>query len=161
MNKLFVLIVAFSIAGCNQSSETKVLQHRIDSLDKRLATSYRPGFGEFMSNIQAHHSKLWFAGVNQNWKLADFEIHEIMEALDDIQQFQKDRKESKEIHMINPAIASIDSAIQQKNLIKFKEDFTLLTNTCNDCHKAVDFEFNRVKIPETSPFTNQDFGVKK
>ena len=35
-----------------------------------------PGFEEFMSNIQAHHAKLWFAGQNHNWKLADFEIHE-------------------------------------------------------------------------------------
>ena len=152
-----VLLIAFSIIGCNRSSETKALQTRIDSLDKKLAASYKPGFGEFMSNIQAHHSKLWFAGTNQNWKLADFEIHEILEALDDIQQFQKERKESRMIGMLDPALAGIDTAIQQKDPVKFRKDFTILTNTCNDCHKAVDFEFNHVKIPGTSPFTNQDF----
>ena len=37
-----------------------------------------------MSGIQVHHEKLWFAGTAKNWRLADFEIHEIMEAVDDI-----------------------------------------------------------------------------
>ena len=152
-----ILLIAICFSGCNHSGDTKALRARIDSLDQKIATSYKPGFGEFMSSIQAHHSKLWFAGVNQNWKLADFEIHEIMEALDDIQQFQKERKESQVIGMLNPALAGMDSAIRQKDLVKFSEGFTILTNTCNDCHKAVDFEFNQVKIPETSPFTNQDF----
>ena len=152
-----ILLIAICFSGCNPSSDTKALRARIDSLDQKIATSYKPGFGEFMSSIQAHHSKLWFAGINQNWKLADFEIHEIMEALDDIQQFQKERKESRVIGMLNPALAGMDSAIRQKDLVKFREGFTILTNTCNDCHKAVDFEFNQVKIPETSPFTNQDF----
>ena len=152
-----ILLIAICFSGCNHSSDTKALRARIDSLDQKIATSYKPGFGEFMSGIQAHHSKLWFAGINQNWKLADFEIHEIMEALDDIQQFQKERKESQVIGMLNPALAGMDSAIRQKDLVKFREGFTILTNTCNDCHKAVDFEFNQVKIPETSPFTNQDF----
>jgi len=46
-----------------------------------------------MSGVQAHHSKLWSAGQNQNWKLADFEIHEIMEAIDNIQKYQSERKE--------------------------------------------------------------------
>ena len=152
-----ILLIAICFSGCNHSSDTNALRARIDSLDQKIAASYKPGFGEFMSSIQAHHSKLWFAGVNQNWKLADFEIHEIMEALDDIQQFQKERKESQVIGMLNPALAGMDSAIRQKDLVKFREGFTILTNTCNDCHKAVDFEFNQVKIPETSPFTNQDF----
>jgi len=49
--------------------------------------SYKPGFGEFMGGIQVHHEKLWFAGTNQNWKLAGFEIHEIKESMDDIRKY--------------------------------------------------------------------------
>ena len=94
-----------------------------------------------MSGIQMHHAKLWFAGQNENWPLADFEIHEILEALEDIQKFCVDRPESKSIGMINPAIDSISYAIQQKNLQLFKNSFTLLTNTCNNCHKATEHGF--------------------
>ena len=113
-----------------------------------------------MSSIQVHHSKLWFAGQNQNWKLADFEVHEIMEAIEDIQKFQTERKESQLIKMINPALDSINYAIQQKNPALFKSSFTFLTNTCNGCHHAANFEFNVVKIPDSQPFSNQDLKLQ-
>jgi hypothetical protein len=161
MKHILLIIMAFSFFACNQQTDNKVLQNRIDSLESKLAHSYKPGFGEFMSGIQAHHSKLWFAGQNENWKLADFEVHEIMEAMEDIRKFQTERKESRMIEMIEPALDSITNAIQQRNTTLFKTSYTLLTHTCNNCHRAADFEFNVVKIPETQPFSNQDFKIKK
>src|SRR5665647_1171352 len=129
------IIIIISIFPCKLApNNEQALQKRIDSLENKLANTYKPGFGEFMTGIQAHHSKLWFAGQNQNWKLADFEVHEIMEAIENIQKFQTERKESQKIGMLNPAIDSIKNAIQQKNLLLFKRSFVFLTNTCNDCH---------------------------
>ena len=162
MKPIFFIILAFGLFACNQQSDkVQVLQSRIDSLEQKLSDTYKPGFGEFMSGIQAHHSKLWFAGQNQNWKLADFEVHEIMEAIEDIQKFQTERKESQMIGMINPALDSINNAIQQENPLLFKSSYTLLTNTFNKCHRAADFEFNEVKIPDMQPFSNQDFKINK
>lgn len=146
------------LAACNpQADKTQQLQIQIDSLKSRLDNSYQPGFGEFMSSIQLHHAKLWFAGINNNWELADFEIHEIRESLDDIQQFNTDRLEAKTIGMISPAIDSVSNAIKQKNQLLFKSCFTLLTNTCNNCHKATKHEFNVVTIPAIPPISNQSF----
>jgi thymidylate synthase len=148
----------FLLVSCNQSAQKeKLLKSRVDSLEKKLADTYKPGFGEFMSNIQAHHAKLWFAGQNQNWKLCDFEIHEIMESFDAIKKYQAERKESQMVDMIQPAIDSINNAIQKRNTILFKSSYNLLTNTCNNCHHAVQFEFNVVRIPEVQSFSNQDF----
>jgi hypothetical protein len=159
MMRIFLLSV-FSVFlfACNQPTDnTKVLQNRIDSLESRLADTYTPGFGEFMSNIQVHHAKLWFAGQNENWKLAEFEMNEIKETIDAIQKYQTERTESQKIGMLNPALDNVNNAIQQKSISLFKSSYTLLTNTCNNCHRATDFEFNVVKIPETPPFSNQDF----
>jgi len=133
------------------------LQTRVDSLEKKLTDSYRPGLGEFMMGVQAHHSKLWFAGHNQNWKLADFELNEIKELIEDIQKYETDRPEAPQTVMLQPALDSINSAIQTKDPVRFHKSFVLLTNTCNNCHHAVKFEFNVVKIPDSSPYTNQDF----
>jgi hypothetical protein len=158
MKRTFFAILTLGLFACNQPSDkTELLQNRIDSLESKLANTYKPGFGEFMSSVQIHHAKLWFAGQNENWKLADFEMHEIKEAIDAIQKYQSEREESKNIEMINPALDSVDVAIQQKNPSLFKSSYTLLTNTCNNCHRTVNFEFNVVKIPETPPFSNQDF----
>jgi hypothetical protein len=162
MKYIFIILFAVGFFACNRSTEkVQVLQNRIDSLVQKLADTYKPGFGEFMSNIQAHHAKLWFAGQNQNWKLADFEIHEIMESIDDIQKYQSERKESRVIEMIKPSLDSINYAVGQKNPALFKSSFTLLTNTCNKCHHAVGFEFNVVKIPGNNAFGNQDFRVNE
>ena len=133
------------------------MQLKIDSLQKQLDKTYRPGLGEFMLGIQSHHAKLWFAGQNQNWPLADFEVHEILESLDDIRQFCKDRPEVQAIGMINPPLDSVVNAVQQKNLLLFKSSFILLTNTCNNCHKATQHGFNIVTIPTNLPVVNQDF----
>lgn len=158
MKQIFIVILTFGLLACNQHPDkTQVLQNRIDSLEQKLADTYKPGFGEFMSSIQTHHSKLWFAGQNENWRLADFEVHEIMEAIEDIQKFQTERKESQIIGMIHPALDSLNNAIKQQNPSLFKSSYTLLTNTCNDCHRTADFEFNVVKIPDSQPFSNQDF----
>ncbi|MEO8111243.1 MAG: hypothetical protein ABI594_14465 [Ginsengibacter sp.] len=159
---LFISLVSLLIFSCHQPSQNEhSLQMQIESLKTKLADTYKPGFGEFMTSIQAHHAKLWFAGQNQNWQLCDFEIHEIMENIEGIKLYETERKESKLIDMIDPAIDSINQAIQKKDPTFFKSSYVLLTNTCNNCHKAVQFEFNVVKIPDTQSFSNQDFSPVK
>lgn len=155
---IWLVCCACLFFSCQQPNfETKKLQQQIDSLRLQIANSYKPGMGEFMGNIQTHHAKLWFAGQHQNWKLADFEIKEMMEALEDIQKFQAERSESKLLTILNPAIDSLNRSIQEANQEAFNRHFLLLTNTCNNCHQSTQFEFNVVQIPKTSTFTNQDF----
>lgn len=158
MKSIFILILVASLWSCNQRPDGgRILQDRVDSLEMRLNETYIPGFGEFMSNIQVHHAKLWFAGQNKNWKLAAFELDEIRESLADLQKYQKDRMEAKMLPMINPALDQMKNAIQSENPEIFNRNFTELTNTCNECHEATHFEFNRMKVPEAPPFTNQEF----
>src|SRR6266498_5121494 len=154
------LFIAATIAfsACNQPyNKMQTMQAKMDSLQKQINETYKPGFGEFMTGIQSHHAKLWFAGQNQNWPLADFEMHEIKEALEDVQKFCSDRPEVKAMGMINPAIDSVANAVRQKNLQLFKSSFILLTNTCNNCHKATEHRFNVVTVPTSLPVANQDF----
>lgn len=158
MKKMFLAFSLIIVMSCSDNSDKiSELQNRIDSLQQKVNDSYKPGLGEFMSNIQLHHAKLWFAGINQNWELADFEIHEIKESLEDIQKYQSGREETKMISIIYPPLDSVKSAIENKNLKSFKSSFTLLTNTCNSCHQAAKFEFNKVTIPDSPPFSNQEF----
>ena len=156
-----IILLLFIIASCNQQADkTNVLQIRIDSLENKLSETYKPGFGEFMGNIQIHHAKLWFAGVNENWKLADFEMNEIKENLEGIQLYCADRTETKSIGMINAAMDSLNNAILKKNKEMFQRNYTNLTNTCNSCHQATNHEYNVIIIPKTPPFSNQDFRIK-
>jgi hypothetical protein len=150
------------LAACQPNTTTnKQLQDQINTLQNKLSDAYKPGMGEFMSSIQVHHEKLWFAGEAGNWPLADFEIGEIKEALDGIKQYDTDRPEAKSLSMIEPAIDSIANAIKQKDPTLFRSSFTLLTNTCNNCHHATNHAFNVIKIPDTPPFSNQVFKAQQ
>ena len=136
------------------------MQQQLDSLKQKLANTYRPGLGEFMLGIQMHHAKLWFAGQAQNWALAVFETGEITETLESIKVYNADRPEVASITMIAPAMDSISAAIKKKDEKLFRSGFTLLTNTCNNCHRATHHEFNVIKIPDSPPFSNQEFKVQ-
>jgi len=151
-------VVACLLISCKQPDQsTAALQLRIDSLEKKLAATYKPGFGEFMSSIQMHHAKLWFAGQNQNWELAAFEMHEIAETLDAIKEYQTEREESKKVDMLIPSLDAVKDAIGKKDSALFNSSYLLLTSSCNNCHKAVNFGFNVVKVPDSPPFSNQAF----
>ena len=160
MKPACLLFISFIIISCNESPDTKNLKLQIDSLNQKLSNTYSPGLGEFMSGIQVHHAKLWFAGNNENWQLADFEIHEIMEAVEDIQKYNTDRPEVKSIGMINASLDSVNAAIVKKDPAAFKSSFNILTNTCNSCHQSTDHGYNVIKVPDSPPYSNQEFRVK-
>jgi hypothetical protein len=161
--KITLIFAAFvMLASCGQqSADVQKLQTQVDSLQTKLNDAYKPGLGEFMTGIQLHHAKLWFAGINNNWKMADFEMHEIGETLDDIKKYCTDRPEVKSISVIDPAINTINQAIKQKDIQLFKKGFVDLTNNCNNCHKSNQHEFNEIIIPTASPVVDQNFKPAK
>ncbi|MEI8279620.1 MAG: hypothetical protein WCG87_07630 [Bacteroidota bacterium] len=162
MKRIIILcILTITVISCKEAvvDHTPLLLSRIDSLEKKIANTYRPGLGEFMTEIQIHHCKLWFAGQHENWKLADFEVQEIEETLDNIKKYVTDRIEVAQVPMLQPALDSVNNAIKNKDLGAFRSSYTLLTNTCNTCHHAVKFDFNTIKIPDSPPFSDQVFEV--
>ena len=158
MKNILIILGVLILSSCKQSdSSQQTLQNRIDSLKAQLNSCYKPGFGEFMSTVQVHHNKLWFAGTNQNWKLADFEVGEIQESIDGIRKYCTDRSETQSLPMINPALDAVRKAIQQQNIKSFKKSYITLTNACNSCHRITQHEFNVITVPSEPPFSNQDF----
>jgi hypothetical protein len=162
MKRTVYVVLVYMLLSCNPGGPDKTtLQLQIDSIQKKLDKSYKPGLGEFMSGIQVHHAKLWFAGGSGNWELADFEIKEIQEAIEDIQTYCTDRPETALIPMINPVLDSMNLSIGNRDIQGFKSSFILLTNACNSCHKATKHAFNVIQVPVTPPFTNQSFQKPK
>jgi hypothetical protein len=161
MSLYFPGVLLLLMLSCGRHpADTSILQMQIDSLQRRLNDSYRPGLGEFMLGIQVHHAKLWFSGTAGNWPLSNFESAEIRESIDDIERYCRDRPEVAAPPMIKPPLDSIDAAIRDKNIAQFKRSFILLTGTCNNCHRATKHEFNVLRIPDSPPFDNQIYQPK-
>ncbi|HEY6159754.1 MAG TPA: hypothetical protein VI112_00985 [Bacteroidia bacterium] len=158
---LIFTAIFFSFYACSGNKQDDISHRNSNDLQQKSVDSYKPGLGQFMSGIQAHHAKLWFAGINKNWKLADYEIGEIMESFDDVKKYCSDRDEVKFLYLIDPALDTLSHAIRAQDTLRFRSGFTFLTNTCNNCHRSVNYGFNVVKIPASPPFSNQDFTPSK
>jgi hypothetical protein len=164
MKRFFVSIGLVFLIACGNSGDVEKMKADIDILKaqndslKKEVEAMKPGLGELMLDIQVHHNKIWFAGKEGNWPLAQFEFDEIMEIVKQAGVIETDRKEVKYFpKMIYPQLDSLQAAIKQKDTKVFERSFTLLTTACNDCHKEVSFPFNQIKIPDQPPYSNQDF----
>jgi hypothetical protein len=127
------------------------------------AEAFVPGLGEIMSLQQMRHVKLWFAGTTGNWKLASYEVDELGEGFDDAVKFHPTHKDSpvalKDVipKMVTPPLDELRKAIEKQDSPAFNAAYDHLTEACNGCHVATNFEFNRVQRPTSNPYPNQAF----
>lgn len=135
------------------------------SVTSEPAKPYEPGLVEFMMHVQNHHAKLWFAGNARNWDLADYQVDELKELLEDIAKripVYKEVPVGKMIEAIAMApIGDVETAIKARDGKAFASAFDKLTAACNSCHEASNRGFIIVQRPATSPFPNQSFVPRK
>jgi hypothetical protein len=123
--------------------------------------TYKPKLADIMLMLQARHAKLSLAGEAANWPLAEFQLEELEEALDDAQKHHPTFKEVPVKEMIQsiamPAVAEVKKAITARNRTAFAGAFRELTSACNNCHQAANRGFFVIQRPATSPYPNQSF----
>jgi hypothetical protein len=125
---------------------------------------YSPRLADLMIEAQLRYFKLWYAGRDNNWALADFEVEQIRESFDNASRiFPTIPLASK--HMIIQPANELDSAIEAKDSTKFARAFDKLTAACNGCHEAASLGFIVVREPRTSPvetlpFTDEIFSPR-
>jgi hypothetical protein len=126
---------------------------------------YEPGLGEFMMATQLRHAKLWFAGKNNNWALAAYEVDEIKEGLEDAAKYHANNDGVPVAEMIksiiDPRIERLEKAVAAKNNAQFVAAFDELTDGCNACHAGAGKPFIRIQRPNAPPVSNQNFSPAK
>lgn len=163
-NIILLLITTITIAGCTKQ-DSSGLQAEIDKLKTKI-DELKPGLGEIMGVIQLHHAKLYYSGVNQNWDLANYQLDEIKEGINqgiELYEHFKDVKVSlKDLsHVTDKSLAELEDSIKKKNKIQFLKGFNNLTQACNQCHRSADKGFIVIQIPKSSMFSNQEFVKNK
>ena len=127
------------------------------------APAYTPGLGEIMTLTQMRHTKLWYAGMAGNWPLAEYELEELHEGLDDAATFHPTHKDASlpipELieKITKQPLEELESAVKAKSDADFARAFDAVTESCNACHRATKFGFNVVTRPTANPYSNQVF----
>jgi hypothetical protein len=124
--------------------------------------AFNPGVGELMNLIvQPRHTKLWFAGHEANWTLAEYEIKELRSALANVAKSRpifRERSVAENVEMfMGGAFRGIDEAIRARDATKFAEAYATVNAGCNACHTALNQSQVVIKTPEQASYPDQEF----
>ena len=127
--------------------------------------THSPSIADAMIMIQIRHAKLWLAGEARNWALADYEVEELEEGLEDVMNdfpVYKDMPVGKMIEAtIMSPLGEVEKAIKARDHAGFVRTFDALTQACNNCHVATNRAFIVIQRPASSPFPNQSFAPRR
>lgn len=165
MKKIIPLLVLIFLTGCSQqqnsaANSTAALEAQVTQL-KAAIDDLKPGLGETMGVIQQHHAKLYYAGTKANWPLADYELGEIQEGLEDAVKFNPTFKGAPVADLVpsltKASLAQVHDAIEKKDKKAFVEAYNSLSSSCSNCHKAANHPFVQIQAPTDAQFSDQKF----
>ena len=158
MNVKRFVIIAFLFISASSPVLADDQKHR-ENL--KYQDRYVPPLNLLMVAAQLSHFKLWYAGVVQNWPLANYELAQIRTSIDRAERLYPNNVKSN-MKTMTPAADEVENAIKAKDRLNFSKAYSKLTAECNTCHEATGFGFIRLRDPtlspiETSPFSDEVF----
>ena len=152
------LLLAANAAPPAASPEVAALQGKLAELEGRVPP---PELGRQMLELQIRHDRLWWAGDAGNWNLAYYMVSELGEALRGIEQTNGDAAELQPEKLsevmpsiMNPAIRTVQQALEKKDTAAFAKAFDQLSASCNACHAVAGVEFLHLQRPATPLLDN-------
>ena len=116
-------------------------QSQIETIEKQFR-----GFDLTMVETGYRYQELYWAGQDQNWDYAQYQIEKIRKTLNNGFERRPKREKSAEV-FINQVLPQIEKTIHTKDTSLFRSDFIMLTTGCNNCHTIENVPHFTVKIP--------------
>jgi hypothetical protein len=125
-------------------------------------TPFDAGIGDLMNMIvQPHHIKLWLAGKEGNWTLADYEAREVKSALAKVAKARPNFRNQPVTELVESftgaAFEALDAAVHDRDGAKFADAYAGLNTGCNGCHTALNQPQIVIRVPEQGSYPDQEF----
>lgn len=149
---LIIIVLLVSVA---------VLYFRVHKLKAETAAlkATAPGLGEYMTTIQLHSGKLWFAAKATNWELAGYELDELKETMEAAENLNEEKNGVKISPVLDSVlktqVAALEETLKTKNAAKFQKAYDETLAACNGCHTDAGYQFIHIVRPAAPPVTNQ------
>ena len=137
------------------------LQDTLYGVEAELATEKNsmPGLGDYMTTIQLHVGKLWFAAKASNWELAKYELDELKETMEAAKALNVEKNGVKISDVLDSVLqtqgAQLAESIEDKSPVEFQKSYDETLSACNGCHTEVGYRFIDIIRPTAPPVTNQ------
>ncbi|HEY7221076.1 MAG TPA: hypothetical protein VH985_22075 [Candidatus Binatia bacterium] len=127
--------------------------------DAQTAKDLAPGLGEFMTTIQLHAGKLWFAAKATNWELAAYELDELKETMEAAKALNAEKNGVKISNVLDSVlqtqVTQLAESVKHKSSSNFQKSYDETLAACNGCHTEAGYKFIQIVRPSTPPVTNQ------
>jgi hypothetical protein len=151
LDKARVLIILVSVAAfiaCKNKSNnpqgewiTGTEQEKIKTIEKQFR-----GFDHAMVETGYRYQELYWAGQDENWEYADYQLEKIKIAIENGLERRPKRAKSA-AHFLNHVLPEMKKSVQSKDTVIFNKGFRALTTNCNSCHTMEKVPFFIVQIP--------------
>lgn len=104
------------------------------------------GFSTTMVEVAYRYQEMYWAGQDENWEYADYQLEHIEEAMEE-GFVRRPSRERAAKHFMTYTIVEMDKAIKSENLDNFNEKFEQMRVDCKSCHNMEKVPFIDVTIP--------------
>jgi hypothetical protein len=166
---LFVRVLSLDkqVQSLSQSSGSAVaaLENALKRTQTDIATTkdLAPGLGEYMTTIQLHAGKLWFAAKASNWELAQYELDELKETMEAAKALNAEKNGVKISGVLDSVlqtqVVELDKSIKSKSQTEFQKSYDETLSACNGCHTEASYKFIHIVRPTAPPVPNQRWEI--
>ena len=110
----------------------------------------QPGLGTIMMEFGHRFYVAYYAAKAGNWELAEYQIHELIEA-QEVAETTRPKYTEQLKNFEHGAIAELQKTIKVKNWKQFEIKYTETTNACNACHIKNGHSYIHYKLPKVAP----------
>ena len=143
-----IFVILLTVFSCNENPKSAqgnwikgTEQEKINTIEKQFR-----GFDNAMVETGYRYQELYWAGQDENWEYADYQLEKIKTAIENGLERRPKRAKSAE-HFLNYVLPEMQKSISSKDTVIFNKGFKMLTTNCISCHAMEKVPFFTVKTP--------------
>lgn len=150
----FVIVTAFLFSACSGGAADDTTPAGKDGWLKgnthekfETVAEQLQGFGFTMSQVHYRFKELYWAGKDENWDYAKYQLEELTEVL----EFGFVRRPSyfkSAENFMNISLPLVEDAIKRNDTELFGKNIELLISACNTCHVQEDHGYINIVAPD-------------
>ena len=151
MKQMSIILIIVLLFSCSSKKATPKegdgwLKGDNDRKFETISKHFR-GFDMAMMEVGYRYTELYWAGQDQNWDYALYQLDKIKLTVENGIERRPKRAHSAKIFLDN-SINEMKEAIQQPNKPAFNNGFAIFQTACHSCHISEKVSFIKVDLPK-------------
>lgn len=140
-------IWAAALQACSQAPQgqgewiTGTESEKIAAVERQFR-----GFDMAMVETGYRYQELYWAGQDQNWEYAEYQVNKIKLAIEN-GLVRRPRRAASAESFLNQTLPDMRAAVESRDSLSFDRQFRILTVNCNNCHAMNRVPFFTVRAP--------------